>query len=372
MNIEFPFNGTTPLNGMTSAASHPSLRYSLFNHHKQFVNNSMDRRIFIRLLKLIISSVLVSSNTTQLSQNSITTRLGGIVNKTPCCLDRISTTACARLYMANPKFFVYECEHNAGFAVVDCCRTCFDTTYSSGPKLNYTAVTTKLIASPSAMCYDSRSPSFCFKFVKRMSFWQDKPYNRLDCSNFPFSFRLCRATCMLCQTSERKAVVNYNYTISIDKSRCSNLNLGFALDMDKTAIHKRVPSASLLMTRKLMNRARNIIRPMQMEIKGSVIGGNHLELLEDNLIKITSNNPHNNVQQNPNPYDNIEHHQNPYDTLQQTQNPYDSSHQSQNPYDSSHQSQNPYDTLQQNQIPYDNFGQNDYPNFYTNSKASSN
>ncbi|CEF61131.1 Hypothetical protein SRAE_0000026000 [Strongyloides ratti] len=235
----------------------------------------MDKRIFIRLLKLILSTVLVSSS--QLPNNlRITSKISGITNKTPCCLDRITTISCQRLYMTNPRYFIYECSNNADFAFVQCCKTCFDHKSSNGPRLNYTDISYELLTNTeTAICYDKRGEEWCENFVKRNNFWKYIPYKNLNCSNQPYAFRCCRASCGYCSIKEKKALVNYNYEKAMDSRLCGDLKISFVRDIKKFQNNEKKYGSESIMIRKLMNKRmkKNLKDDKCNEIRGSVFGG---------------------------------------------------------------------------------------------------
>uniref|UniRef100_A0A0N5CHT8 ShKT domain-containing protein n=1 Tax=Strongyloides papillosus TaxID=174720 RepID=A0A0N5CHT8_STREA len=253
-----------------------SLKVQLFEENKDNLMTTMDRRIFIRLLKLILSTVLVT--TSQSPQTlGISHKIPGIIDKTPCCLDRITTTSCQRLYMTNPRYFIYECTNNADFAFVQCCKTCFDHKSSNGPRLNYTEVADDLLVNTqTALCYDNRGDEWCENFVRRTNFWKYKPFKYLNCSNQPYAFRSCRASCGYCSIKERKALVNYKYEKAMDSSLCGDLKTTFARDIKKPLKSEKRYASEGIMMRKLMNRSRKkaINTGESNEIRGSVFGGN--------------------------------------------------------------------------------------------------
>uniref|UniRef100_A0A0N4ZXI7 ShKT domain-containing protein n=1 Tax=Parastrongyloides trichosuri TaxID=131310 RepID=A0A0N4ZXI7_PARTI len=268
--------------------SERSLKVQLFEENRKNLVTSMDRRIFIRLLKLILSSVLVTSS--QIPQNlELRSRIASIINKTPCCIDRISNTACQRLYMTNPRYFEYECTNNADFAFVQCCRTCFDKKSSNGPRLNYTEVADELLTNVhTAVCYDKRGDDWCESFVKRNNFWMYKPFESLNCSNQAYAFRSCRASCGYCAIKERRALVVYDYNKAIDSRLCGDLKYTFARDIKKIDKNQKRYASEGIMMRKLMTRPRrNKISMKTDEIKGSVIsnGNNYSNLKNNKLLR---------------------------------------------------------------------------------------
>uniref|UniRef100_A0A0K0ELT7 Uncharacterized protein n=1 Tax=Strongyloides stercoralis TaxID=6248 RepID=A0A0K0ELT7_STRER len=273
MNINFPYYNNKFDN---KYYYEKSLKVQLFEENKNNLITTMDRRIFIRLLRLILSTVLVSSS--KLPQNlESTSKISSIVDKTPCCLDRITSITCQRLYMTNPRYFIYECSNNADFAFIQCCKTCFDHKSSNGPRLNYTNISNELlINTETAICYDKRGEKWCENFVKRNNFWKYYPFKNLNCSNQPYSFRSCRASCGYCSIKERKALVNYNYKKAMDSKLCGDLNITFLKDIKRFPNNKKKYGSESIMIRKLMNKIKkkNLISDKSNEIKGSVFGGN--------------------------------------------------------------------------------------------------
>uniref|UniRef100_A0A0N5AAP8 ShKT domain-containing protein n=1 Tax=Syphacia muris TaxID=451379 RepID=A0A0N5AAP8_9BILA len=152
-----------------------------------------------------------------------------VKNKTPCCLDRLSTISCQRLQLFNPSLFLYNCIHNADFAFVQCCKTCFTQRNSHIMDLDYKKISENLLTNKaSAICYDRRDKEWCESM--RLE------YARLGCSSMPFAFRVCRKSCGYCSTINKAADVVYNFSIAIDYRRCSNKEQAFATEISQPFI----------------------------------------------------------------------------------------------------------------------------------------
>uniref|UniRef100_A0A914CQG7 Uncharacterized protein n=1 Tax=Acrobeloides nanus TaxID=290746 RepID=A0A914CQG7_9BILA len=148
---------------------------------------------------------------------------GPLNGQTPCCVDRMTTIACGRLQMLNPVLFLYNCVHNADFAFVQCCRSCFDHKSATSLRLDYDKISQVLLTNPqSAICYDRRGEAWCDQLVRRKSFWDSKRFKNLDCASMPFAFRVCRMSCGYCSTNAIKAGAVYDYTLASDIRTCNN------------------------------------------------------------------------------------------------------------------------------------------------------
>ncbi|KAE9551317.1 hypothetical protein FO519_005468 [Halicephalobus sp. NKZ332] len=126
--------------------------------------------------------------------------------------------------------FLHNCVHNADFAFIQCCKSCFDLKSSFSLNLDYEKVAQTLLADPAtAICDDRRGEVFCEQLVRRKHFWGFKKFKKLDCSSMPFAFRVCRMSCGYCSSGTRKAGAIYNYEIATDPSKCNNPAYGLAL-----------------------------------------------------------------------------------------------------------------------------------------------
>uniref|UniRef100_A0A7E4ZU79 ShKT domain-containing protein n=1 Tax=Panagrellus redivivus TaxID=6233 RepID=A0A7E4ZU79_PANRE len=155
---------------------------------------------------------------------------GPIVGQTPCCHDRMTTVSCNRLQLLNPALFLYNCVHTPDFALVQCCRSCFDKRSPFTLNLDYDKIVDVLLTNPTTSdCTDRRGAAWCERLVKRKSFWEQRRFKGLDCSSMPFAFRVCRQSCGYCSSHEKKATVVYDYKVSTDIARCNNPAYGLAV-----------------------------------------------------------------------------------------------------------------------------------------------
>ncbi|GMT32626.1 hypothetical protein PFISCL1PPCAC_23923, partial [Pristionchus fissidentatus] len=152
-----------------------------------------------------------------------------LIGRTPCCADSLTALTCQRLAINHPASFAHKCMHNADFAFVQCCSSCFDRRFSNSSGL-YGEAVARLINRPQhGDCRDARGVEWCTKFAKReldmrahkqsrSGMWE--PWFRQGCDAFPFAFRVCRSSCGFCTTGLKRTSINYNYVIATDRIRC--------------------------------------------------------------------------------------------------------------------------------------------------------
>ncbi|CAI4228717.1 unnamed protein product [Auanema sp. JU1783] len=143
-----------------------------------------------------------------------------LIDKTPCCLDRITSATCQRIRQSDHIKFRQRCSRDADFALIQCCSTCFDRRNSNSSSL-YKQVTSEQLLNPqSSPCWDRRGQDFCTKLTQRKGFWDTSKYSHMDCAVYPFAFRECRQSCGYCSAGTYISRVRYDYERAVNPRLC--------------------------------------------------------------------------------------------------------------------------------------------------------
>ncbi|CAL2048918.1 unnamed protein product [Caenorhabditis brenneri] len=144
-----------------------------------------------------------------------------INDRTPCCVDRLTTLTCSRMRINSPAKFSKRCANDPDFALIQCCSSCFDRRSSSSSEKYNTVVRRHLEDPMKATCLDRRGGDWCQKMAKRENYWQDASFSTIGgCGAFPSAFRECRNTCGYCSATMQMTVVKYDYRLATSTQRC--------------------------------------------------------------------------------------------------------------------------------------------------------
>ncbi|CAI5454517.1 unnamed protein product [Caenorhabditis angaria] len=218
-----------------------------------------------------------------------------ISDRTPCCVDRLTTLTCGRMKLNNISRFKKRCNSDPDFAMIQCCATCFDKRFPDSA-LKYNLLVRRQLEDPmKSTCTDRRGGKWCKKMAQ--SFTEDSALNSVGgCGAFSSAFRECRNTCGYCSATMQLTVVKYDYRLATSPKRC-DIKTYFARTDDelrkKYAVNKEFdPLAKLTWKRPKNNDYFVIYKYIKMKI-GFIGAGKMAQALARGLVnsgRITAEN----------------------------------------------------------------------------------